>query len=126
MRTIHHLFAPIRDLGPFLGDIWKEKLQAVRIRELFPRMLHHGFTRNKLMDGAHRILLVRRPTRNSHRLLQLLRIGIIETPIAELRPVQNASEGLGGYLDLLSKPRGLQRTIQGDEQGSRSHDHRDI
>jgi hypothetical protein len=31
-------------------------------------------------------------------------------------PVQNASEGLGGYLDLLSKPRGLQRTIQGDEQ----------
>jgi hypothetical protein len=46
----------------------------------------------------------------------LLRIGMLETRIADLRPVQDASEGLRGFLDLFKKPGGRQKTIHGDEQ----------
>src|SRR6478736_6062982 len=95
--------SPISDLGAGLRNLQSKKLPSVRFRELLTRVFHHGFKRNKLENGADRILLVRLTlAEDPHRLLQLRWIFMLEARIPDLWPVEDAPETLLRNGDILS------------------------
>src|SRR6476659_3404448 len=96
--------SPISDLGAGLRNLQCKKLPSVRFGELHTRVLHHGFKRHQLEDGANRILLVRLTlAEDPHRFLQLLRIFMLEACISDFRPLQNAPKVLLRNSDILSQ-----------------------
>src|SRR2546422_2861435 len=95
LREIDDGVAAIADPGARLGDLQREKLPAVRPGEFFARMFHHGLERHELQDRADGIFRVPDAvSEDAHGLGQLLRIGVIDARISNLRPVQDAPKGL--------------------------------
>ncbi len=69
-----------------------------------PRMFDHCFGRNKLQNRANRILGVRHAIpKNAYRLLQLLRIVVLDVCISDFWPVEDAAERLLGKNDIAGK-----------------------
>src|SRR5215470_13106911 len=71
------------------------------------RVLDHGFKRNQLEDGADGILLVRHAvSEDMHRLLQFLRISMLEVRISDLWTVEYAPKGLFSDREILGRRAG--------------------
>src|SRR5437879_2865382 len=73
LGEIDDAVAAVADLRAGRGDVQRKELPAVGFWELLTRMLHHGFERNQLEDGADGILDVRDAIpEDAQRLRQLL------------------------------------------------------
>src|SRR5437764_1488775 len=101
LGEIDDIVAAVADLRAGRGDVQRKELPAVGFWELLTRMLHHGFERNQLEDGADGILHVRDAIpEDAHRLRQLLGIRVPDARVPDLGPVEDAPKGLLGYGDV--------------------------
>src|SRR5207244_11974352 len=105
------------------GDVQRKELPAVGFWELLTRMLHHGFERDQLENGADGILYVRDAIpEDAHRLRQLLGIRVPDARVPDLGPVEDAPKGLLGHGDVSRGRDGYHQEGQpNDEQAPFEH-----
>src|SRR2546428_2614266 len=124
LGEIDDVVAAVADLRAGRGDVQRKELPAVGFWELLTRMLHHGFERNQLEDGADGILHVRDAIpEDAHRLCQLLGIRVPDARVPDLGPVEDAPKGLLGHADVSRGRDGYHQEGQpNDEQAPFEHD----
>src|SRR5439155_18110582 len=101
LGEIDDAVAAVADLRAGRRDVQRKELPAVGFWELLTRMLHHGFERNQLEDGADGILHVRDAIpEDAQCLRQLLGIRVLDARVPDLGPVEDAPKGLLGHGDV--------------------------
>src|SRR5262249_26529521 len=85
----------ISDPGAGLGDVQSEELPAVRPGKFVTRMLHHCFERDQLQNRSNGVLPVRfAVAEDTHGLVQLFRISVLDAGISDFWPVEDAAKVL--------------------------------